>query len=179
MFQSILVGADASVRPAVCTCKHEYTDVNKYTVCRGRCPHRPARSTFVFTMRCGKPAIAPRADRVVRPYRTFYVFAENACNSAIASCRGERGIDPYKHGTDSPECIRVCGCVPPGGQRRPPLRVRVYLLPIPPHPDKTRPRPVGRGRLSAIFSYSAFSALIAACAAARRAMGTRNGLHET
>ena len=34
------------------------------------------------------------------------------------------GIDPYKHGTVSHWCIRICGCVPPGGQSHPPLRVR-------------------------------------------------------
>ena len=45
--------------------------------------------------RCGKPVIARRADRVVRPYRTFYVFAENACNFAIAYRRVDVGIDPY------------------------------------------------------------------------------------
>ena len=45
--------------------------------------------------RCGKPVIAHRADRVVRPYRTFYVFAENACNFAIAYRRVDVGIDPY------------------------------------------------------------------------------------
>ena len=37
------VGADASVRPAVCTRNHERANANLYTVCRGRCPHRPAR----------------------------------------------------------------------------------------------------------------------------------------
>ena len=46
--------------------------------------------------RCGKPVIAHRADRVVRPYRTFYVFAENACNFAIASCAG--GAEPLPYG---------------------------------------------------------------------------------
>ena len=37
------VGADASVRPAVCTRKPGRTNANPYNVCRGRCPHRPAR----------------------------------------------------------------------------------------------------------------------------------------
>ena len=37
------VGADDPVRPAVCTCEHKRTDANPYNVCRGRCPHRPAR----------------------------------------------------------------------------------------------------------------------------------------
>ena len=89
------VGADASVRPAVCTREHARTNANPYNICRGRCPHRPARRTSVFTIRCGKFAIAPRADRGVRPYKTLCGFAENARNFAIACCRGERGIDPY------------------------------------------------------------------------------------
>ena len=106
------VGADASVRPAVCTHENECTDAIAYTVCRGRCPHRPAQRMTVFTKRCGKVVIVPRADRVVRPYRTFYVFAENACNFAIAHCRRERGIDPYKHFTDSHWCVLIRKCVP-------------------------------------------------------------------
>ena len=44
----------------------------------------------------------PRADRVVRPYRTFCVFADGACNFAIVFCRGERGIDPYGISGDAP-----------------------------------------------------------------------------
>ena len=51
------VGADASVRPAVCTHENECTDAIAYTVCRGRCPHRPARRTSVFTIRCGKTVV--------------------------------------------------------------------------------------------------------------------------
>ena len=54
-----------------------------------------AAGTFVFMKHSGKMAIAPRADRGVRPYRTFYGFADGACNFVIAFCRGERGIDPY------------------------------------------------------------------------------------
>ena len=38
--------------------------------------------------------------------------------------RGERGIDPYKRCAFSHQCARVRRCVPPGGQGRPPLRVR-------------------------------------------------------
>ena len=44
---------------------------------------------------CGKSAIAPRADRGVRPYKTFLVFADGACNFAIVHCRVDGGIDPY------------------------------------------------------------------------------------
>ncbi len=40
--------------------------------------------------------------------------------------RVDVGIDPYKHCADSPGCVRFCGCILPGGQRRPPLRARAY-----------------------------------------------------
>ena len=89
------VGADDPVRPAGCARKNECTYANPYHVCRGRCPHRPARRMTVFTIRCGKFVIAQRADRVVRPYRTLCRVAENACKFAIASCRIDVGIDPY------------------------------------------------------------------------------------
>ena len=82
-----------------------------------------AVGTSVFTIRRGKFAIAQRADRGVRPYRTFCVFAETACNFAIAHRRGDVGIDPYKRCTGSHRCIQFCGRVLPGGQGRPPLRV--------------------------------------------------------
>ena len=51
------VGADASVRPAARTHEHGRTNANTHTVCRGRCPHRPARRTPVFTIRCGKSSL--------------------------------------------------------------------------------------------------------------------------
>ena len=76
---------------------------------------------------CGENGRTPRADRVVRPYRTFCLCVDDAHKFAIAYCRGERGIDPYKCCTDSPGCIPICGCIPPGGQSRPPLRVRTVL----------------------------------------------------
>ena len=38
--------------------------------------------------------------------------------------RVDVGIDPYKHFTDSPGRVHICRYVLPGGQRRPPLRVR-------------------------------------------------------
>ena len=65
------VGADDSVRPAERTHEHGRTLANPYHICRGRCRALPARCTFVFMIRCGKFAIAPRADRGVRPYRVF------------------------------------------------------------------------------------------------------------
>ena len=66
--------------------------------------------TTVFTKHCGKPAITPRADRVVRPYRTFYDFAENACNFTIAYCRVDVGIDPYGDFVWSPFIVRCWWC---------------------------------------------------------------------
>ena len=43
------------------------------------------------------------------------------------------GIARYKHGAYSPGCVHFCGCVPPGGQGRPPLRVHTishWCIPI-------------------------------------------------
>ena len=47
---SRFVGADDPVRPAVCTREPGRTNAKLYHVCRGRCPHRPARRTSV--LRC-------------------------------------------------------------------------------------------------------------------------------
>ena len=49
----------------------------------------------IFANPNSKPVIAPRADRVVRPYRTSCEVADGVCNFAIVHRRGERGIDPY------------------------------------------------------------------------------------
>ena len=59
------------------------------------CRIDPHAARPFFTIRRGKFAVAPRADRGVRPYRTLCVVAENACNFAIAFCRVDVGIDPY------------------------------------------------------------------------------------
>ena len=114
------VGADDPVRPAGCTCKHKCTNANVRNVCRGRCRALPARRTTVFTIHYGTFAIAPRADRGVRPYRTFCVFAETACNFAIAHRRGDVGIDPYGRIALSLFVVRICDCTPRGrGEPRP------------------------------------------------------------
>ena len=90
------VGADASVRPAARANKHERTNnANPHNACRGRCRALPVRGMIVFTIRRGVIGRAQRADRVVRPYRTFFGFADGLCNFAIAFCRRERGIDLY------------------------------------------------------------------------------------
>ena len=56
------------------------------------------------------PPLPPRADRVVRPYKTLCVFADSVCNFAIAHCRGARGIDPCGQITLPPFVVRFCGC---------------------------------------------------------------------
>ena len=117
------VGADVSVRPAGYTRKIARFAANPHAVCRGRCRALPAWGISDFTIRCGKFAIAPRADRVVRPYRTFCVFADGGCNFAIASCRVDVGIDPYRDFARSPFVVRFSGCIPRGRGRTPPLRL--------------------------------------------------------
>ena len=62
------------------------------------------------------------ADSGVRPYRTFYVFAENACNFAIAFCRVDVGIDPYGRIALSPFVVWICWRTARGRGRTLPLR---------------------------------------------------------
>ena len=105
------VGADASVRPADRTCKNECTNAKTYNVCRGQCRTLPARGTTVFTIRRGRVAVAPGADRVVRPYRALCGVADRTCNFAIAHCRGDVGIAPYGDFAKSPFVVRFQSCV--------------------------------------------------------------------
>ena len=56
-----------------------------------------AAGIFVFTKPCGEIAIAPRADRGVRPYRTFCVCTDGVYNFAIASRTG--GVEPRPYGS--------------------------------------------------------------------------------
>ena len=121
--RAISVGADDPVRPAVHTRKPERTPANPHNVCRGRCLHRPVRGTSNLTERCGKFAIAKRADRGVRPYRALCVVAGGACNFAIAYRRVDVGIDPYGRITLSSFTVRFCDCIPRGRGRTPPLRL--------------------------------------------------------
>ena len=100
------VGADASVRSAGRIREYGRANAKPYHVCRGRCRALPARRTTVFTIHYGDFAIAPRADRGVRPYRTLCGLADGFCSFATASCRGERGIDPYELYVLS--CCHVC-----------------------------------------------------------------------
>ena len=61
---------------------------------------RTTHARFYDTLR--QIVIATRADRVVRPYRTFYGFADGMCNFVIACRRVDVGIDPYGDLTLSP-----------------------------------------------------------------------------
>ena len=90
------VGEGLCPSRAVSRGKIECTDANTHAPVGADDPVRPAVGTSVFLKPIGKFAIAQRADRDVRPYRTFYDFAENACNFAIASCAG--GVEPRPYG---------------------------------------------------------------------------------
>ena len=71
---------------------------------RGRTPPlRRVGQFYVFTIRCGKFAVAQRADRGVRPYRTVCVVADGACDFAIAHRRA--GQAPPLHYDETPELI--------------------------------------------------------------------------
>ena len=91
------------------------TNANTFPVCRGRCRALPTRGTSVLTIRCGKFAIAPRADRGVRPYRALCIFADGAYNFVIAPRRVDVGIDPYGDFAWSPVVVRVCFAFCAGG----------------------------------------------------------------
>ena len=81
------------------------------------------------------------ADRGVRPYRTFYVFAENACNFAIAFFRVDVGIDPYGHITLLPHIVRFCNCVLRGrGKPRPYITTKWVTSPKSPYKTTKTPR---------------------------------------
>ena len=71
-------------------------------------PYGVSGNVTFFTICRGKPANAARADRGVRPYRTFYVVAEGVCNFAIAFCRVDVGIDPYGDFALPPSVVQIC-----------------------------------------------------------------------
>ena len=73
----------------------------------GRCGHRPLRTDCVVAVRCAILRVHPARER------------ENPSPTAI-------GIDC----TGSHWCARFFGCVPPGGQGRPPLRVRTVFASV-------------------------------------------------
>ena len=45
----------------------------------------------------------------------------------MPAARVDVGIDPYKRCAICRWCVQICACILPGGQRRPPLRVRACL----------------------------------------------------
>ena len=102
---------------------------------RPRTVHQQIRTTNGDHATCPVPhwcipicGIVPPGGVEPLPYANLEVLAiqRKQCDFADASWRVDVGIDPYKRATDSPGCIRVCGCILPGGQGRPPLRVRAY-----------------------------------------------------
>ena len=106
--------------------------------------HSPAECNRKIARSIGDPAQRPvGADASVRPWgndkfaATFRKNGRAPCGSmrrpqasfeaqprAARLLAPKMGIDPYKRVTDSHWCVRVCGYIPPGGQGRPPLRVR-------------------------------------------------------
>ena len=68
-----------------------------------------------FTKRCGKYAVAQRADRVVRPYRTFCGFAEHYAILRLRTDGSMWASTPTAIGvnfTDSHWCNLICNAVP-------------------------------------------------------------------
>ena len=140
-FQSCRRGG-ALPRPAGCKNKFAQQTATTQNVRRGRCPHRPGRMQLQNCTMFGE--IAKRfvgADDPVRPWgngkfaatfrkngRASYGSMRRPQASFEAQPRAARllapkmGIDPYKRCAGLHRCIRVCRCVPPGGQRRPPLQ---------------------------------------------------------
>ena len=116
------VGADASVRPARRTHENKRANANPHTVCRGRCPHRPARRTTVFTPRCGKSVVAQRADRVVRPYKTFFGFAEHRAILRLRAAGSMWASTPTDVLRCRRKCAQMCLCILHGWGRTPSLR---------------------------------------------------------
>ena len=126
------VGADDPVRPAVCTCKIERTNTNTHNVCRGRCPHRPARRTSVFTIRCGKTvvpigrteasaptgrcAFSPKMRAILR----LHPAGESAASTPTDILRCRRSL-----------CVFDCAFCAGGASPSPTLRRATYLLSIP------------------------------------------------
>ena len=93
---------------------------------RGRCPHRPGggQSQNCTHFRRKRKTFC-RGGRLCPPDGQPQIFH---CVSQKRSCviRVDVGIDPYKRGAYLHRCIHFCGCVPPGGQGRPPLRVHSF-----------------------------------------------------
>ena len=85
------------------------------TFCRGGRPCPPmGNGSFATTLR---PIGCASCGSMRRPQASF-----EAQPRAARLLAPKMGIDPYKWNAYLHRCIRFCGCIPPGGQRRPPLR---------------------------------------------------------
>ena len=114
------VGADDPVRPAVCTRKHGRADANPYHVCRGRCPHRPARGTSV--LRCiaanlqmphGRTEASAPTGRFTGSPMAGAILRLRIAGSMWASTPTD--VLHYRR-----ECVQICPCILHGrGKVRP------------------------------------------------------------
>ena len=116
--RTMSVGVDAALSPAVRNCRIARTiGENEKCPVGADASVRPLGNCG-FAATCRKNERAPcRSMR--RPQASF-----EAQPRAARLLAPKMGIDPYKRCADLHWCIRFCRCVLPGGQRRPPLRVR-------------------------------------------------------
>ena len=72
------VGADASVRPAVCTREHARTDANPYNICRGRCPRCAVlpKMRAILRLRAAGESAASTPTDVLRCCRLVVRFCD-------------------------------------------------------------------------------------------------------
>ena len=118
----ISVGAGFYPARARCANKSaQQTAITQY-VRRGRCPHRPGRLQLqTCTHHRRNRTTSCRGGRLCPPIGATANLPQ-CIVKRTCPVRADVGIDPYKHGTVSHWCVRVRGCIPPGGQRRPPLQ---------------------------------------------------------
>ena len=115
------VGVDAHIDPAMRNSKIARTigEYEKRFVGADASVRPWGNCKFVVTYRKNGRALC---GSMRRPQASF-----EAQPRAARLLAPKMGIDPYKHGTDSHWCVCVRGGIPPGGQRRPPLRVQLCL----------------------------------------------------
>ena len=110
------VGADASVRPAVCTRKHERTNANPHHVCRGRCPSSALRAA----LRAAVPRNQPAGVASTRtPHVRFYDTLRQICHCPTGGQRRPPLQDVVRFRR---KCVQFCDCTLPGSARHRPLR---------------------------------------------------------
>ena len=119
--RNMSVGVDAHIDPA--GCNHKIARIS------GDPAQRPvgADASVRPLGNCGFAATCRKNERAPcgsmrRPQASF-----EAQPRAARLLAPKMGIDPYKRCTDLHLYIRFCGCILPGGQGRPPLRVRACL----------------------------------------------------